>query len=205
MRRAAAAGVLLTLALRPDPGAAHAFQEGGGVYDRFVEGVSVALSAPSVILCLLPMGVLIGLWRRDGLPAVWPWFLGGQAAGLFAAAAVPPTVALASLGAGAVTGALAALRPDPPAPAPHVLAALTGLLSAAASFQGHGLFALSPGIHAGLLLGANLALAAAAGLAAATLQRWPRPWLTIGWRIAASWLAAVALLVLAFELRPFLT
>lgn len=205
MRRPAALSICLIAALRPDRGAAHAFQSGAGVYDQFVEGVGVALSAPAVILCLLPLGLLAGLWRRDGMPVIWPWFLAGQAVGLFAAAVVPPSIAAAALGVGVATAVLAALRPDPPAPAPQVLAAITGLLATAVSFEGHGLFELPLGIHAGLLLGANLAVAAAAGLAAATLDRWPRHWLRIGWRVAASWLAAIALMVLAFELRPLLT
>ena len=57
-------------------------------------------------------------------------------------------------------------------------------------------------VHAGLLLGANVAFAVVAAVASASLDRWPRDWLRVGWRIAASWLAAICALVLAFLLRP---
>ncbi len=201
MRRGTAPLAVLILALLPDRGAAHAFQAGSDLYDQFIEGTAVALSSPPIILCLLPLGLLAGTWRRDGMLAVWPWLLAGQAAGIAVAAISPPSIGAAALALGAVTATLAALRPGPPVPAPQLFAGLTGLLSAAASFEGHGLFQLGAGIHAGLLFGANLAVAAMAGLAAATLERWPHAWLRIGWRVASSWLAAVALMVLAFELR----
>lgn len=200
------AGVFVALSLAFCPGQvqAHAFQAGSGIYDQFVEGTAVALSAPEIVLCLLPLGLFVGTWKRDGMVVIWPYLLAGQAAGLFLAVAAPPTAPAYALGLGAVTATLAALRPGPPVPAPQIFAVLTGLLASIASFEGHGLFELPAGIHAGLLFGANLAVAAMAGLAAATLERWPFHWLRIGWRVAASWLAAVALMVLAFEMRPFL-
>ncbi len=199
MRRIAP--LLILFALRPDPGAAHAFEGGSGIYDQFTQGVGVALTAPSIVLCLLPLGILVGGWRSDGMLAVWPWLLAGQAAGLFLAPLMPPETTAAALALGLVTGALAALKPDPPSPVPQGFAALTGLLATMSSFEGHALFELPLGVHAGLIFGANVAVAAPAALVASTLERWPRDWLSIGWRVAASWLAAICALVLAFAVK----
>ena len=86
--------------------------------------------------------------------------------------------------------------------AAEAAAALTGGVSALAAFEGHALFELPLGVHAGLLLGANVAFAVVAAVVSASLDRWRRDWLRVGWRIAASWLAAISALVLAFLLRP---
>ncbi|WP_172300225.1 hypothetical protein [Pseudoruegeria sp. HB172150] len=203
MRRATTA-LTLAIALRPDTGAAHAFQAGSGLYTQFLEGLTVTLTYPAILLCLLPMGLLAGVWRSGGLLSVWHWFIAAQVVGIFLAPLVPPEIYLATLSLGIVTAVLAALYPQPPRTVVITLAALTGLVATCAAFEGHALLEPPIAARAGVILGANLALSVAAALPDSTLERWPYPWLRIGWRIAASWLAAITVMVFAFELSPYL-
>jgi hypothetical protein len=101
---------------------------------------------------------------------------------------------------GIVIAAMAALLPvgsEPPWP--------TGCGAAgfrhAHRVRGHGLFELPVFTHLGLLFGANLATALAAGLSSnLAMTRVRAGWMRIGWRVAASWIGAILVLMLAFEL-----
>ena len=196
------AGVAAALGVQPATSSAHAFRTGTDAYEQFVEGAYVALSAPTIILPLVALGALVGLWRPDdGMPRIWPAFLAAQAVGLFSAPALPPGVAVAALAAGASAGAFGALLAHPPRALVLTLAALIGALTTAVGFQGHGLLELTIPIQLGLLSGANLGVSFTAGIAAFTLSRIDKYWLGIGWRVFASWTAAIMAIVLAFELR----
>jgi hypothetical protein len=54
---------------------------GADAYGQFVEGASVMLTFPGIVLPILALGLLLSLWREDGLPKAWPVFLGGAGAG----------------------------------------------------------------------------------------------------------------------------
>ena len=196
------AGVAAALGVQPATSSAHAFRTGTDAYEQFVEGAYVALSAPTIILPLVALGALVGLWRpADGMPRVWPVFLAAQAVGLFSAPSLPPGVAVAALAAGASAGAFGALLAHPPRALVLTLAVLIGALTTAVGFQGHGLLELAIPVQLGLLSGANLGVSFTAGIAAFTLSRADKYWLGIGWRVFASWIAAIMAIVLAFELR----
>lgn len=197
------AAALVAAACLPSRAAAHAFQTGADAYAQFLEATGVALTAPGIILPLLALAVLTGLWKgRESLPQIWPLFFAGQAAGLLAGPWMPPAVTTLALAFAFATAALGALLPSPPRLAMLALGIGAGFLTAAVSFEGHGLFELPPAIHVGLIFGANIALATAAGLTAFTLELVDRPWASIGWRVLASWIGAVSLITVAFELRP---
>lgn len=197
MRRFPLAG-LATLAA--GPASAHAFDAGADAYGQFVEGAAVVLTFPSILLPLLALGLLLSLWDENGLPRVWPVFLFGQGVGVLLAAVSGPGVGLFVLGLGIVTATLAALLPRIPKVLAILLAGLGGVGALAASLEGHGLFELPVFTHLGLLFGANLATALAAGLCRLALQRIDAHWMRIGWRVAASWIGAILLLTLAFDL-----
>lgn len=184
---------------------AHAFDAGADAYGQFVEGAAVMLIYPGILLPLLALGVLLSLWREDGLPTVWPVFLAGQVTGVFAAALAGPGVALVFMGLGIVTAALAALWPGVPTALALGLAALSGVLAMTTAFEGHGLFELPVFTHLGLLFGANLATALAAGLSTLALTRIEAGWMRIGWRVVASWIGAILMLTLAFEITGALS
>lgn len=158
------------------------------------------LTDPGLVLPLLALGVFLSLWKRGGLLEVWPVFLSAQLVGVFAAALVGPTIGLVFMGLGIAIAALAALLPRPTGGLSLGLAALTGLTAMLVVFEGHGVFELPVFTHLGLLFGGNLATALAAGLANLGLTRVSGGLMRIGWRVAASWIGAILILTLAFEL-----
>jgi hypothetical protein len=193
------------LAVLAGPVHAHALDAGADAYGQFVQGAAVMLTFPGIVLPLLALGVMLSLWRENGLPAVWPAFLVAQVAGVFAAASVGPVVSLVFMGLGIVIAATAALAPSVPNAVALVAAALAGFLAMLTAFEGHGLFELPVFTHLGLLFGANLATALAAGLSSLGLTRVRAGWMRIGWRVVASWIGAMLVLMLAFELTGTLS
>ncbi|MEO0990951.1 MAG: hypothetical protein AAFX00_08390 [Pseudomonadota bacterium] len=177
---------------------AHAFKSGADQYQQFLEGVSVILTYPGLLLPISALGILLGLWKQDGLPHVWAIYIAGLVAGVFLSPFVGPPIAIALMGLGLITAACAALLPRHVYPEAAVLAGLAGLLVSAASFEGHGLFELGAFIHLGIFLGANLALAAPAALIGVLFEKIDAPWTRIGVRILASWTGAILVLMIAF-------
>ncbi|NKX44937.1 hypothetical protein [Roseicyclus persicicus] len=180
---------------------AHAFQGGAGAYEQVIEGAAVILGYPGLLLPLLALGIAVSLWDSEGLPRVWPGALAGQVAGILAAPLAGVWIAPAVMALGVGVAALAALWPDSRRDVIAALAVATGLGVMMSALEGHGLFELPLFIHLGLVFAANLVLAAGAGAAALTLERVAAPWMRIGWRVVASWIGAILLLVLAFTLR----
>ena len=81
------------------------------------------------------------------------------------------------------------------------LGALAAVSVTALAFEGHALGSLPLMIYLGVLFGANLALAVPAGLARLALTRLPPVPARIALRVVASWCAAIAVMLAAFELR----
>jgi len=180
---------------------AHAFEAGADYYAQFVEGASVVLTYPELLLPVLALGILLTLWDMDGLPRVWSVYIAGLVVGIFGAALVGPWMAVVLLAFGVVVAALGAVLPRHTRAEALGLAGLAGLFVMAGSLEGHGLFELGLFIHLGLFFGANIALALSAGLVRLAFVQSDAGWIRIGARIAASWIGAVLVLILAFTVR----
>lgn len=179
---------------------AHSFQSGVGHYQTFVEGTRVVLAYPATLLPLLALGILLSLWHPEGPLRAWPSFLAGLVAGIPLAALDGAWMLPAVLAAGAVTAVLAALLPRHQRAEALAVSFVIGAMAVMVSLEGHGLFQLPLALHAGILLAVILAPVCMAALARIAMERYPAPWMRILWRIAASWLAAILILHLAFTL-----
>lgn len=182
------------------PAHAHAFNADADWYGQFLEAAGVVLGLPQLILPIAALGIFLALWDLDGLPKAWPAYLAGQVAGLGLAPSVGPAVAVAPVIVGAIAGIAGALGWPRSRLAALSIAFAMGTAVFASSFEGHGFLALSVYIHVGFLFAANVAVAAVAGLARVTFDASDAAWVRIGWRIAASWLAAILVLFAAFSL-----
>lgn len=186
------------IGLSADQASAHAFQSGADHYAQFLEGAAVILGYPETLLPLLALGILLSLWQEEGLLRAWPAFLIGLLVGVPLAAMVGTWITLAIAGTGLLTAILAAVLPRHVGAEVIAISLLLGLLTTAASLEGHGFLELPVFIHLGILFAANLVTASVAGVTRLSMERVTAPWMRILWRIASSWLAAILTLVLAF-------
>lgn len=186
--------------LMPRPAHAHVLDVGPDALGQFVQGAATMLIHPGLLLPLLAVGVFLSLWSEDGLLRVWPVFLAAQIAGVFLAALAAPWIGMALMGAGIVTAGIAALLPPRPATPAFGMAGATGLLTMMTALEAHGPYELPVFTYLGLLFGANLVPASAASATRLAISRVTAGWMRIGWRVAASWIGAILLLTLAFEM-----
>ncbi|WP_375689660.1 hypothetical protein [Pseudooceanicola sp. LIPI14-2-Ac024] len=197
-RRGAAA---VALALLPAPALAHSFPLDAPASYLFVLGTSVAWSDPAILLMLVPLAIGCGLWGRSGLLRILPYLLAGGLGGALIVLPPGPGFTRECVAAGLVLAVLVALLPPPPGHYMRIGAVAVGALVMLQSLEGHGTADLPWAILAGLVA-APLAILAA-GTALVLLVSWALPygWVRIGWRVAASWTAAVAAMYGAFLLR----
>jgi|TARA_Y100000815_G_scaffold271495_1_gene298183 hypothetical protein len=196
---AAIAAALVLPATRAD---AHSFGAGTDTFEAFVEGFNAVLFSPFSLLPCLSLGLLLTLWHLEGMVKAWPYLIASHVVGFGIAPAVGTWVIPALVGAGCVTGAVAAVLPHPSRPVALALNTTVGLLTMLVSLEGHQWFELSLPIYLGIFAAASFAVAAGAGVARLVIERVPHPWVRIAIRIAASWLAAMQMLMIAFLIAP---
>ncbi|MGF1594698.1 MAG: HupE/UreJ family protein [Kiloniellaceae bacterium] len=188
------AATLALLLATTGPALAHTPIAGIG---SFYNGLLHPVLVPAHLLILVATGLLLG--QQATVLSRWGWgtFVAAFWIGLAAGQLVIPTVPAAALLVVALTaGLLVAFRRPIGLPALAGLAALGGF--------GMGLDSLPGSVSgrdtsltlAGTAIGGVLLLSYAGGLASRT----PRAWHCIGVRIAGSWIAAAAGIVLAFTL-----
>ena len=176
-----------------DAAAAHPVYPGIG---GFPGGLLHPLLVPTHLIALVALGLLIGLQPRWGW-AVLAVYGTAIVAGLGAIAlgTVPTLAEEALLTLAAVSGLLVALARPLPGAVGGVLAAATGLALALDSPPDAIILREANLTLLGTALGASTMLAAVVQLA----SRLRRDWQRIGVRIAGSWIAASAILVLALR------
>jgi len=189
------------LFLIPQTAFAHAFMAGTGFYEAFIEGTTVVLFWPPTLAVLISIGILISLWRTQGLVEVWLLFIAGLALGI--ALSFIPFEGLANYtyGVALVTAIFAAFGVISKKSVIGLITFVSGLFIMSAALEGHPLGSLKIAIYAGLFFAANLGIAMSAGVVSITLEKFSANWVRIAWKVVASWLVAIIILQLAFEMR----
>ncbi len=188
----------LALLAPAGPAAAHGTLEGVGA---FYAGLLHPLLVPAHLLLLLGLGLRVAQRGRAAAPAALAgWLFGlGLGLGIVLAGAGPSEAPLPALALAAALGLLLAAAAPLPVAAGAALAALAGLALGLDSDPGA---AADPGGRplqlAGTAVGASTLVLLVGG---ALVERRPA-WLALGLRVAGSWIAAAALMVLALGLRP---
>ena len=195
MRRGAA--VALASAGLPSGAVAHAFDSGADAWGQMLGAGLVPLSDPVLLLGLLPLGLMLGLWQIDGLAQVWPALVAGLVAGAASAPLAGPSISVLAILAGLATALMGAASLSWPFPTVAVAAAGTGLLAGMAMLDGHGPGTVPVPVYLGLLLGALVTVSLSFVLASWTRALVPGPWGRLVGRVASSWLAAIALMLVA--------
>jgi urease accessory protein len=192
MRRAAVAAMVLVIAALP--AAAHGPGLGG---TGFVGGLLHPLLVPAHVLVVVGLGLLCGA-QDHGRVALVAMFAAGVVAGLaaIALAAGPSSAPLVLAGVALVAGAWTAWAKPLPAVAGWPLMSGAGAALGLDSPPEVADLAQATRMLIGTAIGATVALAVITG----TTARLRLGWLRLGVRIAGSWVAASAMLVLALAL-----
>jgi hypothetical protein len=177
---------------------AHAFQSGADAYGQFTEGFGVALTDPPIVLVLVASFIAVSLADPKGFPRALPFLAAGIIGGGLIAPAIPEAGVLATLTVALAAGLLGVLRWTKGL---AVLALLAGVTAAMTGLAGHTFSEVPVLLKLGLATGILLIAAASAALTAMALERFPYPATAILARVAASWCAAIALLLLAFVVK----
>jgi hypothetical protein len=197
-RRIAALAALPTLA---GPAAAHSPVPG---IEGFYTGLAHPFVEPALLVASLSMVFLILQDWPHRFRLGWPVYAGTLLVGLAAsrslAAALPLDALL--LGAACACAIAAALAGDRLTWLALPLIGLGGLVVGAAALPEPGPPRDVAITTAGTVAGANLGLLVIGGAIDWLRQRHDGLVLRIGIRVAASWLAAIAVMLLAFVLRP---
>jgi len=191
--------LVLTAAVLPSPAAAHGFAPGANPWSQILAGASVPFAEPAILLALLPLGLALGIWRADGLPRLWTALAAGLAAGVVAAPLAGLSIAFAAILAGLATALMGAAALAWPTWLMGAATAGTGLVVAMTALEGHAPGSLPATVHIGMFMGAGVAVGLPFALVALSRGPGTAPWLLIGWRVLASWLAAIALMLAALR------
>jgi len=201
-RRAALGPAAASLAASAGPAVAHAPVPG---IEGFYSGLAHVAVEPAILIATLAAMLLMVQDWPERFRRAWPSFaiavLVGLIAGRGIAGGLPLDIFLLAVALG--TAALAALAADRLGPgSAGAVAALSGLLVGAAILPEPGPARDVVVTATGGLLGATLPALVAGGGVDWLRTNSDGPVLRIGIRVAASWVGATALMLLAFLLRP---
>ena len=189
--------ILVFAVLFGAPAEAHSFLAEGGAYDMFVEGTTVIFKDVRLLLPIVALGLLIALWKADGLIIAWPANIAGNVLGVPLAVLVSDKIILVYLLIGVFVGLIASLTPKRSATEIKVFALVLGLISMLSALEGHEFFELPLAIYLGLIFGLNLVLAATANISGLIMSTFRTKWVKIAIRAICSWTAAIGILIFA--------
>lgn len=182
---------------------AHAHSPVPGI-EGFYVGLLHPFSTPSQALLMLALGLLVGGLASEKVR--WPLvsFLVASVIGLILGPLVPNLDQVVFAIAFA-TGLLASLAPGRLVHLTVVVVIIGGYLIGEISIPDDGPVRDRVITMSGAIVGANLGLLYLFGINHFIRERYKWPWVTVAFRVAAAWLAAVALIVLALDYVDALT
>ncbi|MEY3037665.1 MAG: hypothetical protein RL143_232 [Pseudomonadota bacterium] len=179
---------------------AHSFGAGTDLFASFIEGAKVILFEPITLFACLSLGLLLTLWRANGLLIALPYLIGATIFGFLSATFAPAWTITALLIIGTINSALAALVRNNSQIVVITISIATGFLCQFVALEGHAWMELSAAIYLGLIIGTYFCVVAASGLSQVLLERFNNAqWSRITLRVVASWLAAMQILMFAFQ------
>jgi len=193
-------GVVLIGLVAAGPVYAHAFESGQDTYALVLQGLSQPWLMLPVAVLLIGLGMLAGIWRVEGAAAIWPSMILGVVLGLGLGPLVPQIDVMVLIIGALVISALGILAVPLPSLAMAAMAALATALPSRFLMEAHAFGELPLPFVIGMGLGITTCAALAAGLVQATRERIDHTAVLIGWRALASWIGAIAILMMAFEL-----
>jgi hydrogenase/urease accessory protein HupE len=170
--------------------------------EGFYTGLLHPLTAPEQILALLAVALLLAPMARRHIARAWSALALGTVVGIGLGQIELTTghEPIVLFGLACATASLSALGPTPPAGLGIALAGGAGLLLGIVSTPDPGTVQDTAVTVSGSLVGVTVGLLYAAGGLSWLLDRFRQPAVRVGFRVAAAWVAAIALLMTAFAL-----
>ena len=168
--------------------------------EGFYQGLAYPFVTPAQMLLLLALGLLAGGFETERIRWFLAVFLIAMLGGIFAMT-VSDAVVVALLGLAVGASALAALAPGRFHPVVLAVMAAGGFLIGAMA-RDPGPWLEQVAVILGTFLGANFGLLLFAVGPDLVKEQAPWSWVPIAFRVAAAWVAAIALLLLALKFAP---
>ncbi len=192
---------VLTGLLVAGPVYAHAFESGQDTYALILKGLSQPWLMLPVAVLLIGLGMLAGIWRREGAISIWPAMILGVVLGLGLGPFVPQVSVLWLMASALVVSVIGIMALSLPSFAMMALATVATALPSRFLMEAHAFGELPTPFVIGMGLGITTCAALSAGLVQTTRERIDHTAVLIGWRALIAWVGAIAILMLAFELR----
>lgn len=170
--------------------------------EGFYTGLLHPLTAPEQILALLAVALLLAPMARRDIARAWSALALATVVGIGLGQVELTTghEPIVLFGLASATASFGALGPTPPAGLGIALAGGAGLLLGIVSTPDPGTLQDTAITLFGSLAGVTVGLLYAAGGLSWLLDRFHQPAVRVGLRVAAAWVAAIALLMTAFAL-----
>ena len=180
---------------------AHSFGAGTDAFGQIIEGANVPFLEPVTLLSCLSLGLFHTIWRPHGVISAMPYLFIGLVFGFIVAPYLGQYAYLGATFIGIVSAISAGLLTRPMYHLIILTTVLTGFFTMGAALEGHKWLELGVLIYLGIFLGSVFAVILAAGISQLILDKFPqRTFVRIGLRIAASWLAAIQIMMIAFQI-----
>ncbi|MEL6968402.1 MAG: hypothetical protein AAGM04_13570, partial [Pseudomonadota bacterium] len=178
----AGAGLVLTTGA-----SAHDFGVGKNAYEDFLVGNQAIFSDLPVLLGALAAGLLAGIWKADGFPALWLSLIVGLVVGsLVGFFGAPPPLVITYVTI-ILVGLLGAAALNLPLVPMRGIFFLAGGVFSNAVFSGHTPAEIAPLAYVGIFFAINFLIASTARLVYLTRENLPYTWVPIAWRAGSSW------------------
>lgn len=187
----------LAFAFLPTSAHSHDFGKDNDLYARFAEGAGVVFNDVPLLLATIALGIFVSLWRREGFPVIWAFLAAGIAGGLLLPMEPFQVPELASLPAAILLGLAGAAALDTSAVWMRAMGLVAGILLAIGALGGHAPGSVPLGAYFGIFFGLNLVTAGSAMATSIALGEANAPVPRIAMRALASWLVAIAVMMLA--------
>ncbi len=180
---------------------AHAFSIGQTGYQNFLSGNKAVFADIPVLLGLIAAGLFVGIWKMDGFPKVWLFYIAGLFGGFVLGLTGLLPAALPAYCTVIIVGLLAAAAPDFPTWIMRVIYFAIGVVLANAVITGHTIDSIPLFAYLGIFFALNFGLVIPAGLVVVSRQELPYSWVLIVWRAGSSWLVAIAVMAMVLMLK----
>lgn len=177
---------------------AHSFESGADIYASFLAGIWAVYADIGIVLLILAAGLLLALDRNADKTAAFAALLIGAVIGCFLTVPLNFNPSWVLLLSATLVACLAGLRPAWPLTALLVAQAWAGGVGAWAVFAGHEDVVAPIAVYAGTLFALYIGVATIGGIVKTALEKVPQGWVEVAFRALSSWVAAIAIMTLAF-------